>query len=101
VMTQEGDRVKIQVSSGQSFSSDQVKFNGSGTSVDGFEMSFSSFDSLSFSVEGDLNESELAALNDLFGQVNDVAETFYGGDVEQAFNQAMDVGMNPEQLASF
>lgn len=101
VMTQEGDRVKIQVSSGQAFSSDQVKFNGGGTSIDGFEMSFSSFDNMSFSVEGDLNEGELAALNDLFSQVNDVAETFYGGDVEQAFNQAMDVGMDPDQLASF
>ncbi|HEX4937337.1 MAG TPA: hypothetical protein VFX11_01595, partial [Candidatus Kapabacteria bacterium] len=62
---------------------------------------FSSFDNLSFTVEGDLNEAELASLNDLFGQVNDVAETFYGGNIEEAFNQAMDVGMDPEQLASF
>ena len=101
VLTQEGDRVKIMVNSGQSFSSNQVSYNDSNTSIDGFEASFSSFDNLSFSVEGDLNESELAALNDLFSQVNDVAATFYGGDVEAAFNQAMDVGMNPEQLASF
>lgn len=101
VMTKEGDKVKIKVESGQSFNSNQVNFQNGQTSIDGFEASFSSFDNLSFSVEGDLNEEELAALNDLFGQVNDVAETFYGGDVEQAFDQAMSVGHNPEQLASF
>ena len=101
VLTQEGDKVKILVNSGQSFASNQVSYADGNTAIDGFEASFSSFDNLSFSVEGDLNQNELAALNDLFSQVNDVAATFYGGDVEQAFNQAMDVGMNPEQLASF
>ncbi len=101
VMTREGDKVKILVNSGQSFSSNQSRYNDGGSSIHSFEASFSSFDNLSFQVEGDLNESELAALNDLFSQVNDVAATFYGGDVEAAFNQALDVGMNPEQLASF
>lgn len=101
VVTQEGDRVKILVNSGQSFSSDQFKYQDGNRSIDAFEINMSSFDNLSFSVEGDLNESELAALNELFSQVNDVAETFYGGDVELAFDQAMNVGMNPEQLASF
>lgn len=106
VVTQEGDRVKIQVNSGQSFASDHATFsnrNGNGVSqrAEALDARFSSYDNLSFSVEGDLNEQEMAALNDLFGQVNRVADTFYGGDVEAAFNQAMDVGMNPEQLASF
>lgn len=101
VVTQEGDRVKIMVNSGQSFASDQLRYQDANTSINSFEASFSSYDNLAFSVEGDLNESELAALNDLFSQVNNVAETFYGGNVEQAFNQAMDVGMDAEQLASF
>lgn len=101
VVTREGDRVKILVNAGQSVSSDQFRYQDGNTRIDAFEINMSSFDNLSFSVEGDLNESELAALNELFSQVNAVAETFYGGDVEQAFNQAMTVGMNPEQLASF
>lgn len=101
VVTQEGDRVKILVNSGQSFASQQVNYADDGTAIEGFEASFSSFDNLSFSVEGDLSEEELSALNDLFGQVNDVAETFYGGNIEQAFDQAMSVGMDAEQLASF
>ena len=101
VVTQEGDRVKILVNSGQSLSAQQVNYADDNSAIDGFEAEFSSFDNLSFTVEGDLNEAELASLNDLFGQVNDVAETFYGGNIEQAFDQAMDVGMDPEQLASF
>jgi hypothetical protein len=41
------------------------------------------------------------ALQDLFKQVNSVAETFYNGDVEKAFNQALDVGMDVNELSSF
>lgn len=101
VMTQDGDRVTIKVNSGQAFSAQSAQYADDTLSVAAFEGSFSSFDNLSFSVEGDLSEDELAALNDLFGQVNDVAETFYGGNLEQAFEQAMGVGMDAEQLARF
>ncbi|HVL00459.1 MAG TPA: DUF5610 domain-containing protein [Dongiaceae bacterium] len=101
VVTKEGDKVKIMVNSGQAFAGQRVNYEDDANSIEGFEGTFSSYDNLSFSVEGDLNEEELAALNDLFGQVNDVADTFYGGDVEAAFDQAMEVGMDPEQLASF
>lgn len=101
VVTQDGDTVTLHVSSGQSGYANQFSLQADGVSAQGFDAGFSSYDNVSFSVEGELDEGELAALRDLFSQVNTVAETFYGGDVETAFNQAMDVGMDSEELASF
>jgi hypothetical protein len=101
VMTQDGDKVTLVVNSGQSAYSNQYQLQGYGVEMQGYSAGFSSYDNLSFSVVGDLDEGEMAALADLFQQVNKVAETFYGGNVEQAFDQAMAVGMDAEELAAF
>ncbi|RLT99859.1 MAG: hypothetical protein D9N11_14120 [Ketobacter sp.] len=101
VTTREGDTVTLRVSSGQSGYAKQTSLQTDGLSAVALDAGFSRYDNLAFSVEGDLDEGELAALQDLFAQVNTVAETFYGGDVEQAFDQAMGVGMDSEELAAF
>lgn len=101
VVTQDGDRVTLLVQSGQSFSSQQMQADSQGVSVSGFESTFSQYDHLSFRVDGELDEGELSALNDLFSQVNAVADTFYGGNIEQAFDQALGVGMNVDELSAF
>ena len=44
---------------------------------------------------------ELAALNDLFSQVNDIADSFYSGNVGEAFEQALAVGYDSDELAAF
>lgn len=101
VLTQDGDRVTIHVGAGESLdfrSASQVTPRGS---VSGFELTQSSYYDISFSVEGDLDEGELAALNDLFAQVNDIADSFYSGDVGKAFEQALAVGYDSDELAAF
>ena len=55
----------------------------------------------SFSVAGELDEAELAAINDLLGQVNDLAETFFSGDLEGAFEQALEVGYDSSEISAF
>lgn len=101
VTTRDGDTVTLHVSSGQSGYAKQTSLQTNGLSVQGLDAGFSGYDNVAFSVDGDLDEGELAALQDLFAQVNSVAETFYAGDVEQAFDQAMSVGMDSEELAAF
>ena len=54
-----------------------------------------------FSVEGELDEDELEAINDLLQQVNEIAEQFFGGDLEQAFNTAMELGYDASEIAQF
>lgn len=59
--------------------------------------------SSSFSIEisGELDEDELAAINDLLSQVNDLATTFFSGDMNKAFEQALNVGYDYEEIAQF
>jgi len=55
----------------------------------------------SFSVEGELDEDELSAINDLLGQINDVADMFFNKDVYGAYEQALEIGFNSEEIAGF
>ncbi len=53
-----------------------------------------------FSVEGDLNEDELAAIYDVFAQVDELANEFYNGNIEKAFEQAVALNIDFGQLQS-
>ncbi len=101
VMTQDGDRVTLIVNASQSRSSSSVDFSMGAVGLNAAMTQLNSQNEFSFQVEGNLDQAEIAALSDLFSQVNGVAETFYNGDVEQAFDQAMSVGMNTDELAAF
>lgn len=54
-----------------------------------------------FSVEGDLNEGELNAIFDVFGQVDKLANNFFDGNIEKALSQAMELEIDYGQLQSF
>lgn len=53
-----------------------------------------------FSVEGDLNEEELAAIFDVFEQVDRLANDFFGGNLEDALQKAMALNIDYGQLES-
>jgi hypothetical protein len=53
-----------------------------------------------FSVEGELNEAELNAVFEVFAQVDELANTFYNGDIEKAFEQAQTMKIDFGQLQS-
>lgn len=101
VTTRDGDVVKINVSSARDFAALVANFENEDVSAEGFDATLSGEDNFSFSVEGELDEGEMSALTDLFAQVNEVAETFYGGNVEAAFEQALAVGYDQNELAGF
>lgn len=101
VVTQDGDVVTLHVGAGESLDFRSGSIATPRGQVSGFELEQTSYYDLSFSVEGDLDEGELAALNDLFSQVNNIADSFYSGDVGGAFEQALAVGYDSEELAAF
>jgi len=57
--------------------------------------------SFSFSVEGELDQNELKAIGQLVSDANELAEEFFNGDIETAFNQALELGFNEQELSSF
>lgn len=91
--TQEGDKVTIS----------SVSQFGQAASVSGNGFGFyqQQAQGFSFQVEGDLNENELAALNDLLGQVNDMSELFYSGDLDGAFDAALALEFDAQEIAGF
>lgn len=101
VKTQDGDVVRISVSSQRDFSAMLTRLQTDDMDANAFSSEFTASNAFSFEVEGELDEGEISALKDLFSQVNDVAATFYGGDVEAAFDQALSVGYDQNELAGF
>jgi hypothetical protein len=54
-----------------------------------------------FSVKGVLDEDELKAIGQLVADANELAEEFFSGDIETAFNQALELGFDEQELSSF
>jgi hypothetical protein len=55
----------------------------------------------SFTVKGELDEDELKAIGQLVADANELAEEFFNGDIETAFNQALELGFDEQELSSF
>lgn len=93
VETLDGDKVKV------SFDQDFLKFKD--RSADALVSGRYSSSDFQIRVEGDLDEGELEALNSLFESVSSLAQTFFQGNVEEAFNFAVSMGMDESELAGF
>ncbi len=55
----------------------------------------------SFSVNGELDEAELESIGQLVSDAKDLANTFFNGDVKAAFNQAVELGFDDQEITSF
>jgi hypothetical protein len=55
----------------------------------------------SFSVKGEIDENELKAIGQLIADANELADRFFSGDIETAFNQALELGFDEQELSSF
>lgn len=91
--TTDGDLVNIRSYSDQG---QRTQVNADGTRVDQGGMN-----DFRFSVEGDLDVDELRAINDLLSQLNEVASTFFEGDVYDAYEKALEVGFDSNEIARF
>lgn len=107
--TREGDQVTVDFrqlyAQYQEFNRQQVSEEGP-QGVRYFEsreaMEMTAFEErFGISVQGDLNEEELGAIFDVFEQVDQLANNFYNGDIEKAFEQAMELQVDFGQIQSF
>ncbi|WP_019601492.1 DUF5610 domain-containing protein [Teredinibacter turnerae] len=91
--TQDGDQVTI-----ETYADRGMRAQGDGDSV---RLDVAGMENLSFRVKGELDADELNAISDLLSQVNDIADVFFSGDVEQAFNKALEIGFDSDEIARF
>lgn len=54
-----------------------------------------------FEVNGELNEEEQEAINKLMSSLQNVSNLFFEGNLEDAFEQAKSISMDPTHLAAF
>jgi len=95
--TKEGDKVSIRASSSMGLSVAAGR-DASGVYGSASQGSASNFE---LSIEGDLNESELQAINELLGRVDKLAGQFYAGNLDDAFNNAVSLGYDDQQIAGY
>lgn len=99
--TKEGDKVTIKATSSEGLAVESARITRGGASASAANGSYSSSESFSLSIDGDLNEEEMGAINDLLGRVNDLAGQFFAGNLDSAFDQAMAIGYDEKQIGSF
>lgn len=97
LVTQEGDYVRIDIRS-DFYQSGQLQGDADGLSL---QQNQQENQFQRYIVQGDLNEQEKAALDQLLAKSADLAVDFFNGDVEQAFEQAVSLGFDSQQIAGF
>ena len=69
--------------------------------VSGVKYSYDTAETSGYVVQGTLDEGELKALDKLLDQVDVLAIQFFDGDVGSAFESALSLGFDTEEIASF
>jgi hypothetical protein len=76
---------------------------GEGFSSESYQASSSSYSSMNFSysVEGELDDGEKEAIGTLIKDINKLQKEFFSGDINKAFEMALDIGYDKEELSGF
>ncbi|RKF13110.1 hypothetical protein DBZ36_18760 [Alginatibacterium sediminis] len=92
--TTDGDKVSISFSQMQQFEYSQRQSEGERS----FSVSMQQELNYSISIQGDLDDDELAAIQSLIEDVSKMGKSFFDGDMEKAYEQALEIGFDDEQL---
>ena len=99
IRTQEGDIVRFDLKQVEGMSATDVAVSNENGSPTSTEIALSSRSRMALRVQGDLNESELAAITSVFEQAETIANEFFDGDIGAAFNLSQGFEFDAEQLA--
>lgn len=65
------------------------------------QTSYSRSQSFTLEVNGELDDDELKAINSLVENISGLADEFFNGDVQKAFEQASELGFDASQIAQY
>lgn len=100
VTTAEGDVVTINAGRQQSMEMEILEQNADDAKTLQTSWQDQWSQSFSLTVDGDLNAEEMEAIEALMEKVGQVADTFFDGQYEAAFEKAEKLGLNSDALAS-
>jgi len=95
IQTRDGDSINIHF--GSLMTLDQQSMQQPG--MFSREVSFSHSQSFSLQIEGELDEQELEAVSSLMQDIGKLADRFFSGDIEKAWQQANELGFDDQQVA--
>ena len=95
LMTVDGDKISITASNIATFYGEYDSVNT------GFIEATSSEGQFSFEVEGELDAQELQAIEELLGQIMVLSDEFYNGDINRAYETAINLGYNQNEITSY
>ncbi len=101
IMTNDGDRILIDLFKQQSAQSTQSFSSNEDGSVFSQSRSISASVGLSYQVQGELDEDEQKAIDDLLKDVAKVSDQFFSGNVQQAFKKALELDFDSSELTRF
>ncbi|MFT4927888.1 MAG: hypothetical protein ACI8WB_004002 [Phenylobacterium sp.] len=110
IKTNDGDTVNIDFAEVLSYQNSQknAAYSGFDDNGNAIDMSYSESSEsrfhatgFSFSVEGELDDDEKAAIGALVQDVSKLAEEFFNGDLDKAFKQATQLGYDQSELSGF
>lgn len=101
VKTQDGDEVTINFARNSQYEgSFGIESDANGLREAEFNISRNESSDFRFSVKGDLDNDEIDALQNLIKDVSEIANEFFDGDVQKAFDLASEYKMDKSELAS-
>jgi len=101
ITTKDGDSVKIDLYSDLNAQSQKtISQNENGSSITS-SSSISLSSGISYQVEGNLDDDEKAAIEDLLKDIEKVSRKFFNGNIQKAFEKASELELNTDELENF
>ena len=98
VRTRDGDEVQITFGMRENTLAEQITAdNGSSQTKFIYQQSTN----FTLQIKGELDDGELSAIGDLVAQADDVANMFYRGNIQEAYEKALDIGYDNKELSNF
>jgi len=98
ITTNDGDKILIELFKNQNAQSQQYYTQDENGSSFNQSRSISASAGISYEVQGELDEDEQKAIDDLLKDVAKVSDHFFSGNTQQAFKKAMDMSFDSEEL---
>ncbi|WDE09816.1 DUF5610 domain-containing protein [Thalassomonas haliotis] len=95
IRTRDGDKINIHFGSLMTLDQQSMQQQG----MFSREISFSQSQSFSLQIEGELDDEELEAISSLVQDIGKLADNFFSGDIEKAWQQANELGFDDQQVA--
>lgn len=95
--TRDGDKVRLHMASSESALNYREENDNGSIQVDAWQHS----ERLYISVEGELDENERAAINQLITESRTLADKLFSGDANAAFNHLLEQGNQDSEIASY